>query len=69
MDIVSLIHNYNDSGHLDHAIEYIDTHRSECRVSDVNKALEWAGLQPKNYRLKDEKIRALLNYLKYDYMK
>lgn len=66
MVLKTLIVNYSN---LDDAIHYIDTNRSRIRVPDLNDTLGWANKNPKDYRSKDQKIDALLNYLKNDYLK
>lgn len=65
----SLIVNFNNNRNLDGAIYYIETNRSKLRVSELNDVLEWAGRTPKDYKGKDRKIEAVLDYLKNDYMK
>lgn len=69
MGLRTLIVNYNNSGHLDEAIYYIETNQSKLKVSDLNDALEWAGKNPKDYKGKDRKIEELLLFLKNEYMK
>ena len=68
MRLSTIIVNYNNSGHLDDAIYYIETNQSGLSVSDLNDALEWAGKNPKEYKGKDRKIEELLNYLKFEYL-
>lgn len=68
MGLRTLIVKYNDSGHLDDAIYYIETNQTKLRVADLNDALKWAGRNPKDYRGKDRKIEELLDYLKNEYM-
>lgn len=69
MGLITVIVNYNDSRNLMGAIDYIEENRSKLRVPELNSALEWAGKDYKQYKGKDAKIRELLQYLRYEYIK
>lgn len=69
MGLVHLIVAYNDAGRLKNAIDYIEENSSEIKVKVLNYALKWAGKNPKDYKGKYNKIKALIDYLKYEYMK
>lgn len=67
MGLVTMIVNFNNSHHIEDAIHYIQTNQTRIRVSDLNDALDWAGKKPSDYRDKDSKIEALLDYLNNEY--
>lgn len=69
MNIVSMAVAYNDDKRLRDAIDYIEENPSKFKVKDLNHALKWAGLNPKDYKGKYKKMEAILDYLKYEYMK
>lgn len=51
------------------AIAYIETHFSQIRVPELNQALDWAGKDFTQYKSKQQKYYAILDYLKNDYDK
>lgn len=69
MDLVHVIVAYNDEGRLEDAIDFIEDNFSKIKVKDLNKTLDWADKDPKDYKRKYDKIKAILNYLRYEYMK
>lgn len=68
MDLVHIVVAYNDERRLKDAIDFIEDNSSKIKVKELNKALEWAGKNPKEYKGKYNKMKAILNYLKYEYM-
>lgn len=69
MDIVHMIVVYNDERRLLDAVEYIKEYPSKFKVKDLNKALKWAGKNPKDYKGKYNKMEAIIDFIKYEYMK
>lgn len=69
MDLVHIVVAYNDEGRLKDAIDFIEDNSSKFLVKDLNNALIWAGKNPKDYKRKYSKMEAILDYLKYEYMK
>lgn len=69
MDLVHIVVAYNDERRLRDAIDYIEDNSSKFRVKDLDKALKWAGKNPKDYKGKYNKMKVILDYLKYEYMK
>ena len=69
MDLVHVIVVYNDEARLEDSIDFIEDNFSKIKVKDLNKALDWADKDPKDYKGKYNKMKAILNYLRYEYMK
>jgi hypothetical protein len=64
--LVTIIVN---SRYKEDAIIYIETHYSQIRVPELNQALDWAGKDFKDFKGKQQKYYAILDYLKNDYNK
>lgn len=69
MNLVHIVVAYNDERRLGDAIDFIEGNAAKFKVKDLNKALKWAGKNPKDYKGKYKKMEVILNYLKNEYMK
>lgn len=68
MGLVTMIVHDNDEGCLYKAIDYIKTNQTRIKVKELNEALDWARKDPKQYKGKDRKIEALIDFLENEYM-
>lgn len=47
----------------------VETNQSKQRVPELDEVLRWASKDPRDFKGKDRKMEAVLDYLKNEYQK
>lgn len=64
-----MIVGYNNEKRLNDFIDYLKDNKSKMKNKDLDEVIKWAGKKPKDYIGKENKIDAIIYYLKHEYIK